>query len=180
MSSESPLNIRAGPHPGRTGTRLNGRIRETGRSGQVELRVDQDASRASANAMLPPGPMGPAQVKSCERYRCDHQGSILPIPMHGRPNPEGQAFPLRFRTREGGRGLTAGKRKEEGGRRKAGSGSGCWGTECTDARDGFSPALACRFKGAGFNEEHLDTRVSGVGHLDETCQRDEVPGKGGK
>ena len=106
LSSESPLNIRAGPHPGRTGTRLSGRIRETGRGGLVELASDQTSSSNSANAMLPPGPMGPAQVKSCERYRSDRQGSILPIPMHGSPNPEGQTLPLRFRTREGGWGLT--------------------------------------------------------------------------
>jgi len=119
LSSESPLNIRAGPHPGRTGTRLSGRVRETGRGGLVELASDQTSSSTGAYAMLPPGPMGPAQVKSCERYRCDRQGSILPIPMHGRPNPEGQAFPLRFRTREGGRGLTVEreKRKEERGKR---------------------------------------------------------------
>lgn len=92
MSSESPLNIRTGSHPGRKGTRLSGRIRETGRDGLVELRAGQTASRDSASAMLPPGPKGPALVKSCERYRCDRQGSILPIPMHGSARPCGQAF----------------------------------------------------------------------------------------
>lgn len=92
MSSESPLNIRTGSHPGRKGTRLSGRIRETGRDGLVELRAGQTASRDSADAMLPPGHRGPALVKSCERYRCDRQGSILPIPMHGSARPCGQAF----------------------------------------------------------------------------------------
>src|SRR3990172_3017994 len=67
MSSESPLNIRTGSHPERKGTRLSERIRETGRRGLVERRVGQRASRASANAMLSPGPVGPALVKSCER-----------------------------------------------------------------------------------------------------------------
>jgi hypothetical protein len=67
MSSESPLNIRTGSHPERKGTRLSERIRETGRRGLVKRRVGQRASRASANAMLSPGPVGPALVKSCER-----------------------------------------------------------------------------------------------------------------
>ncbi len=87
MSSESPLNIRTGSHPERKGTRLSGRIRDTGRSGLVELCIGQRASGAGLDAMLPPGHGGPALVKSCERYRCDRQGSILPIPMHGMASP---------------------------------------------------------------------------------------------
>jgi hypothetical protein len=92
LRSESPLNIKAGSSRARGGTRLNGRFRETIRHGgdTAELAVTQLASPRSGNTMLPPGPEAPALVKSCERYRSNHLGSISQTPGSRRQTPRGR------------------------------------------------------------------------------------------
>ena len=89
---ESPLNIRTGSSRARGGTRLNGRFRETihHEGGLAELAVTQLASPRGGNTMLPPGPKAPALVKSCERYRSNHLGSITPNAKIETSNPGGQ------------------------------------------------------------------------------------------
>lgn len=92
LRSEDPLNIRTGSSRAKRGTRLSGRIRETNRHGGelAELAKEQRASTAGGNSKLPPGPMARAPVKSCERYRPSHQGSISPNAYFGTSNPGGQ------------------------------------------------------------------------------------------
>ncbi len=100
---EARLNIRAGSSRARRGTRLNRRFRETGPSeeGTGELAVDQLASPRSRTSCLargktklPPGRGAPALVKSCERYRSSHQGSITPNANIRHPHPVGDRLSL--------------------------------------------------------------------------------------
>lgn len=92
LRTESPLNERAGSSRAKGGTRLNGRFRKTIRhKGRLAgLANFQAAPPGSGNTMLPPGPVAPALVKSCERYRSIHLGSIHPNAEIGTPNPKGQ------------------------------------------------------------------------------------------
>jgi len=68
---------------------LNGLLRETvlHNEGLAELAVDQLASPRGESTMLPPGHRAPALVKSCERYRSSHQGSITPNANIREPHP---------------------------------------------------------------------------------------------
>jgi len=92
LRSENPLNINTGSSRTTRGTRFSGRFRETVllQAGPAELAKDQLASPWNGSAMLPPEPWAPALVKSCERYRSNHLGSISPCAYYGTPNPEGQ------------------------------------------------------------------------------------------
>ena len=78
-SSRIPLNIRAGSHPEREGTRLNGRLGKPGGPvGRVAGAVDSHCTSVSwGNAHAAAGRSRPETVKLCERYRFGGQGSIL-------------------------------------------------------------------------------------------------------
>lgn len=80
--SRNPLNINAGSHPQRKGTRLNGRFRKPGRiHGAVEARFEQASSSASGDDQSPP--LLGRSVKTVERYPRVRQGSIPSYPPFG-------------------------------------------------------------------------------------------------
>src|SRR5690606_33181542 len=108
------LNIRAGSHPSREGTRLNGCCRKPCRGGPgvVEAGVGHCTSECWSNAHAAAGQSCPVTVKLCERYRDRGQGSILSAltnVLHRGARTEGEEPPSGRRTHQGGVGLTRGK-----------------------------------------------------------------------